>query len=75
MRRNSKYHSLKYVVECMPAGQAFYESIAAFNVDNVATNYAADCWYEQMIPGFKYRAMERVGRTYKLIAQYPSEAE
>lgn len=35
--------TLPHVVECKPAGQHFYEPIAAFNSRNVALAYGRDC--------------------------------
>lgn len=57
MKRSSTYFHLKYVVECKPGFQAFFEPIVAFNSDRVALHYAADCakvnaWNE-------YRTMKR----------------
>lgn len=61
MQRTSRYYNLKWIVECKPGKQAFFETIAAFNDDSVAEVYAAECraangeWAV-------YRVMERKGR-------------
>lgn len=47
------YDNLSYVVECKPAGQAWFESIAAFNVASVARAYMVECGKTN--PTFMYR--------------------
>lgn len=39
----NSYPELKWVVECKPGKQVFYEAIAAFNSKVVAEDYANDC--------------------------------
>ena len=58
MKRSSKYYPLRYVVECKPTNQAFFEVIAAFNVDVVALDYAKAC---SRSTGYAYRVMKRHG--------------
>lgn len=71
MRRSSVYFSLRYIVECQPAGQAFFEPIAAFNHDGVAIDYAKGCFW-RALTGFKYRVTERRNNEPKCI--YRSDA-
>lgn len=78
MRRTSRYHALQWIVECQPAGQAFFESIAAFNSQEVAKDYAYDCHRDKQRVGgvaakYKYRVLERRGSEYVTIARYPME--
>lgn len=47
-------HPLPYVVECK-SSYPFWEPIAAFNVDQVAERYAADCKCTN--PQFQYRVV------------------
>ncbi len=62
MKRSSPYYELKYIVTCKPAGQHFYEKIAAFNIDTVATGYATDCHKAHLSqPGWNYQVWERRG--------------
>lgn len=70
-RVTSIYKALKYVVMCQPAGQAFFEPIAAFNHDGVAIDYARDCLKGKPI-GFRYRVEERKNNEPKCI--YRSDA-
>ncbi len=65
MNRNSPYHPLKCIVKCKPAGQHFYEVIAAFNVDSVAIDYARDCHkFHLNQPGWFYVVWERRGNQW-----------
>jgi hypothetical protein len=63
MRRTSKYYELKYVVECKPPSQAFFEPIAAFNSSEVAASYAKDCRRGNG-PKWDYRVQTRHGNLF-----------
>lgn len=58
MTRNSKYYGLKWLVECKPGAQPFFETIAAFNSDRIAKGYADDCMKANR-GSYVYRVMER----------------
>lgn len=62
MNRSSKYHALKYIVECKPDGRYSFETIAAFNNDVTAKHYANDC--ANVNRKNEYRVMERKSRGY-----------
>lgn len=65
MKRSSPYFNLKTRVDCQPPGQAFYETIAAFNSDRVALAYAEDCRKSKQFSTagqWRYRVMERRSR-------------
>lgn len=57
MTHASKYFTLKWVVECKPGVQPFFETIAAFNSDRIAKHYADDCSAENR--SYAYRVMQR----------------
>lgn len=61
MKRTSEYFGLKYLVQCRARDRHHFETIAAFDVDDIARKYAKDC-AKNAIPGFTYRTMERDGR-------------
>lgn len=69
MKRSSKYFALRYLVECKPSYQTFYEPIAAYNDDGIAINYAVEC--SRAANAIKhnsdYRVMERKSRGYNQI--------
>lgn len=71
MRRSSVYYPLRYIVQCQPAGQAFFENIAAFNDDGVAIDYACDCLKGKPI-GWKYRVVHHQNNEDRTI--YRSDA-
>lgn len=65
MKRISPYFDLRWRVDCQPPGQHFYQTIAAFNAESVATGYADDCSvYHKSAPGWQYRVMERKGNRW-----------
>lgn len=69
MKRSSKFYPLKWLVECKPSGQHFFEVIAGFNHDRVATSYAKDCFKAN--PEFVYLVMERnAGGGYKQLKKF-----
>lgn len=59
MRRTSKYHPLRFIVECAPTNQPFFESIAAFNHCDVAKQYAIECRVGKP-DGYRYRVLHCV---------------
>lgn len=67
MRRTSIYYPLRYIVQCQPAGQAFFETICAFNLAAVAIEYAETCFTHQTIDGFKYRVVDHHNNEDKCI--------
>jgi hypothetical protein len=71
----SKRNHLPYVVECKPLGQAFYEPIAAFNVDRVAISYATDCYKGSVAQdaGYHYRVRDASKRRAAITLTYSSE--
>lgn len=72
MRRSSVYYPLRYIVQCQPAGQHFFEVIAAFNADSVAIDYAKDCHeFHAAVGGaaaeYKYRVLDHKNNENKCI--------
>ncbi len=65
LSRKSKYFELKYIVECKWPNKPFYETIAAFDSQMIATNYKRDCI--ATIKGFEYRTMQRIGDRWEII--------
>lgn len=66
MRKTSKYYPLNWIVECKPEGQNLFETIAAFNCDRAALDYAEDC--RQVHPkSWVYCVLERKGNGYNII--------
>lgn len=69
MKRSSKFYPLKWLVECKPSGQPFFEVIAGFNSDSVAVHYAQDCFKTN--PDFVYLVMQRNSRGgYRLLREF-----
>lgn len=66
MRRTSEYFPLKWRVACKPEGQHFFETIAAFNSDVIAIEYAQKCdkFHDNR---WEYRVMERTAKGWKLL--------
>lgn len=64
MRRSSVYYPLEWRVECKrpPNPATWWETVAAFNSDRVALDYARDCRKANGKYGFEYRVMARKGR-------------
>lgn len=67
MQRTSVYYPLKWAVLCKPKGQHFFETIAAFNNDDVAIAYTVHCKYANAEN--TYRVCERVGNGWKQIGE------
>jgi hypothetical protein len=64
MKCTSKYFQLKFVVECKWPENHYFEVIAAFDNDQVATAYAKKCaddWRKKNSPEWCYRVQERRG--------------
>lgn len=78
-RVTSIYKTLRFLVECQPPGQAFFEPIAALNSDRVAIDYAKECVKRQfeifssandgklVAFGWRYRVVERRNNEPKCI--------
>lgn len=71
-KRTSRYFPLKFVIECSEPGKAFFEPIAAFNLEQVARSYCEGTDKQQAV-GFRYRVVERHSDNYKPIARYPDD--
>lgn len=68
MDKRSKYRELRFVVECkLFDHSAWFEPIAAFNLDRAALRYAEDCRIAAGNRGSEYRTVKRVGRNYVVI--------
>lgn len=65
MRRSSPYFNLRYIVECKPPRQAFFEQMCAFNSDSVAFDYAERCRADKRFwpdGKWEYRVMKRTNK-------------
>ena len=62
MKRSSKYFPLAFIVE-VKSTYPFFETMAAFDVAQVALAYAADC--KRTNPKNTYRVLERRDTTFK----------
>ena len=57
MKRTSAYFGLKWIVQCRWPQNSWFETIAAFDVDNAAQSYANNCAKNNT--SLKYRVLER----------------
>lgn len=57
MRRSSIYYPLRYIVQCQQPGQAFFYSMAAFDLEAVACGYAKQCAAEHR-SDYRYRVID-----------------
>lgn len=65
MKRTSVYFPMRWAVMCKPPGQHFFEPIATFNHDRVASQYAMECRRNHPVHDtnkYAYRVDERNGR-------------
>lgn len=69
MKRSSKYFNLRYLVECKWPERPCFETIAAFDHEGVAADYAQTC-YRGKRTDWEYRVMERKSRGYVEMKKY-----